>query len=115
MQGSGAFRVEPTPGEASFAQIERRLQAAVRAEAYDEIPELLAEHNHCFEQAMSRVSGDTEETRRLANRVHQMLDWVKVSVLAHRAHAEASLSRLANAARYMPAQGRAGRTWKFEA
>jgi hypothetical protein len=43
-----------------------------------------------------------------------MLDWVKVSVLANRAHAQTSLNRLSHAARYMPAASPA-RTWKYQA
>lgn len=106
------------PGEQAatedLARVAGRLRVAVRTESYEDVPALLAEHNRVLQQALLEASADPVETKRLATQAREMLDWVKVSVLANRAHAQTSLNRLSNAARYMPAAGPA-RTWKYQA
>jgi hypothetical protein len=97
-----------------LARVAGRLRVAVRTESYEEVPALLAEHNRHLQQALLEASTDAIETKRLAMQAREILDWVKASVLANRAHAQTSLSRLSNAARYMPAAGPA-RTWKYQA
>jgi hypothetical protein len=97
-----------------LARVAGRLRVSVRTESYEEVPALLAEHNRALQQALLEASADPVEAKRLATQALEMLDWVKVSVLANRAHAQTSLNRLSHAARYMPAASPA-RTWKYQA
>lgn len=115
MNNLGTTDREQPAVETALSQAARRLRSAVRTESYEEIPELLAEHHRQLEKAMRAATGDMDASRRLAAEARETLDWVKANVLANRAHAETSLNRLSNAARYTPNQGPAGRTWKFEA
>lgn len=115
MSNPGATHCEQGTAEAAFVQAAVRLRSAVRAECYEQIADLLAEHHRRLEEAMQEAVRDMDASRRLAAEARQTLDWVKVSVLANRSHAETSLKRLSNAARYSPRQAPGGRTWKFEA
>ncbi|MEX2304215.1 MAG: hypothetical protein WD733_24945 [Bryobacterales bacterium] len=114
MSEIGALPAEQAATEAPLARVAGCLRVAVRTESYEEVPALLAEHNCVLQQALLEASADPVETKRLATQAREMLDWVKVSVLANRAHAQTSLNRLSHAARYMPAASPA-RTWKYQA
>lgn len=106
---------DQTSTRTPLAQAEARLRAAVCAEGFEDVPALLAEHHRQLELAMQQASGDAKESRRLAVQARETLDWVKASVLANRAHAQANLDRLSNAARFLPPARPAARTWKLEA
>ena len=114
MRDHGKSETETLAAGPALAQVAARLRAAVRSEAYDKIPQLLAEHNRRFEQAAREVPNGSAEARLLAVEARETLDWVKASVLANRAHAEASLGRLNSTTRYLPASGPALRTRKLE-
>jgi len=92
-----------------------RLRVAIRAEAYEEVLDLLGAYNSRFEQLLGEASGDPEESRRLFTEARDLLEWAKATTVAGRAHAEVSLGRLTHAAGYMPAKNCSNRTWQFQA
>lgn len=115
MMDCGPSIVTPGANARETDDLAKRLRAAVRSEAYEEVLDLLGAYNRRFEQLLVEAAGDPEESRRLATEAHELLAWAKATSLANRAHAEVNLSRLTRAARYMPAKNRYSRTWRFQA
>jgi hypothetical protein len=91
-----------------------RLRAAVRAEAYEEVLQLLGAYHSRFEQLLGEATGDPEESRRLFAEARKLLEWAKASTAANRAHAQVSLSRLTHAAGYKPAKNAQGPAWRLQ-
>ena len=91
------------------------LRAAIRSEAYEEVPRLLAEYNCWLEQALAQAANDPGETRGIVAEARDLLRWAKAAVSASRAHAQARLSRIDHAARYRPAWDRNSGAWRVQA
>jgi hypothetical protein len=95
-------------------ELAQRIRAAVRAEAYEHVMELLGEHKRRLERHLAAAAGDAEETRRVAAEARDLLEWAKATVLANRAHMAVSLGRVHQAAAYRSRGAASSSTWRLE-
>ena len=101
----------PEPGQ----KLAANLRSAVRAEGYQDIPDLVTRYSERLQNRLREAPPDLAEAEQWLAEAAELLHWAKSTVAANRAHAQAKLSQIDRAGKYRPQAGANPRTWAVEA
>ena len=111
MRPSEPTAVSAKPGQ----ELAAGLRSAIRAEAYQEVPDLVTRYSERLQGRLREGTPDLVEAERWLVEAAELLQWAKSTVAASRAHTLAKLTQIDRAEKYRFQAAANPRTWAVEA